>query len=59
LIEVMIHKMQMIQFVSSVNLIQMWLMKVRYKMKNISIQELQHRLESKLIEWMNLKMYMI
>jgi hypothetical protein len=59
LIEVMIYKMLPIQFVSNINLIQMWLMKVTYKMKNTPIQELQHSLESKLIESMNMKMLSI
>jgi hypothetical protein len=52
LIEVMIDEMLPIQFGSSVNLIQMWLMKVIYILKNILIQEFQHSLESRLIEVM-------
>jgi hypothetical protein len=59
LIEVMIYKMLPIQFVSSVNLIQMWLMKVIYNMKNILNKEFQHYLESKLIEVMIHKMLSI
>jgi hypothetical protein len=42
--------------VLSVNLIQMWLMKVSNNVKNILIQEFQHFLESKSIEVMNMKM---
>jgi hypothetical protein len=56
LIQVMIHKMFPIQFVSRVNLIQMWLMKAIYNMKNIWTQEFQHSLESRLIEVMNHEM---
>jgi hypothetical protein len=42
LIQVMIHKMLLIQFVSIVNLIQSWLMKVIHNMKNWMIQEFQY-----------------
>jgi hypothetical protein len=56
LIEVMIQKMQMIQCGSSVNLLQMWLMKAIYTNKNRMNQEFQHCLESGLIEVMNMKM---
>jgi predicted secreted acid phosphatase len=42
-IEVMIHKMPPIQFVSNVNLIQMKLMKVIYNLKNTMIQEFQYQ----------------
>jgi hypothetical protein len=59
LIEVMKMRMHTIQFVSSVHLIQMWLMKVIHNMKNILIQEFQHSLESRLIEMMKHKMQMI
>jgi hypothetical protein len=52
LIEVIIYETQMIQFVSTVNLIQMQLTKVIYNLKNSPIQEFQHSLESKLIEVM-------
>jgi hypothetical protein len=38
-------KMQMIQFVSVVNLIRMKLMKVIYMMKNISNKEFRHWME--------------
>jgi hypothetical protein len=56
LIEAMIHKMLPIQFVSRVNLIQIWLIKVIDILKNILIQEFQHSLESRLIQVMNMKM---
>jgi hypothetical protein len=59
LIEVMKMKMFPIQFASNVNLIQMWLMKVICNMKNVSIQEFQHSLESKLIEVLKMKMFPI
>jgi hypothetical protein len=59
LIVVINLKMLMIHFVSIVNLIQMKLMKVIYKMKSISNKESQHGMESKLIEIMNMKMQMI
>jgi CRISPR/Cas system CSM-associated protein Csm2 small subunit len=59
LIEVMNDKMQMIQFVSIVNLIQMKLMKVIDKMKNISNQEFQQCEESQVIEVMKMKKQMI
>jgi hypothetical protein len=52
-------KMQMIQNVSIVNLIQMKWMKVIYKNKNMTNKEFQHFVESKLIEVMNMKMQMI
>jgi GTPase SAR1 family protein len=42
LIEVMKIKMQMIQFDSIVNLIQMKLMKVSHKIRNMMIQEFQY-----------------
>jgi hypothetical protein len=42
LTEVMIHKMRLIQFVSIVNWIQMTLMKVIHKMKNMKNQESQY-----------------
>jgi hypothetical protein len=56
LIEVMKMKMLPIQFVSSVDLIQMWLMKVICNIKNMLIQEFQHSLELQLIEVMKMKM---
>jgi hypothetical protein len=59
LIEVMKLKMQMIQFVSIVILIQMKSMKVNNNMKNISNKEFQHLMESQLIQVMNMKMQMI
>jgi hypothetical protein len=59
LIEVMIYEMLPIQFVVSVNLIQIGLMKVIHNIKNNMIQEFQHYLESKLIEVVNMKMLMI
>jgi hypothetical protein len=59
LIEVMIHKMLPIRFVSIVNLIQMWLMKVIYNLKNIFFQEVQHCVESKVIEVMKIKILRI
>jgi hypothetical protein len=54
-IEVMKMKMLAIQFVSSVNLIQMKLMKVLYNMKNILIQQFQQSLELRLSEVMTHK----
>jgi hypothetical protein len=59
LIEVMILKMHIIQFVSIVNWIQMKLMKVIHNVKNILNKEFQHWMESKLIEVMIQKMQMI
>jgi hypothetical protein len=59
LIEAMNMKVQMIQFVSIVNLIQMKLIKVIYNMKNMKNQEFQHFSESILIEVMNMKMHLI
>jgi hypothetical protein len=59
LIEVMMMKMQMIQFVSIVNLIQMKLMKVIHNMKNIPNKEFQHCVESQSIEVTNMKMFAI
>jgi hypothetical protein len=59
LIQVMILKMQMIQFVSIVNLIQIKWMKVSNNRKNSSIQEFEQSKESQLIEVMILKMQMI
>jgi hypothetical protein len=47
LIEVKKMKMQMIQFVSISNLIQMKLMEVIYRMKNMLNKEFQHFVESK------------
>jgi hypothetical protein len=52
----MTMKMQTIQFVSSVNMIQMWLMKVIDNSKNSLIQEFQHFVELQLIEVMTMKM---
>jgi hypothetical protein len=52
-------KMQMIQFVSIVNWIQMKLMKLIHMMKNIPNKEFQHCEESQLSEAMNMKMQMI
>jgi hypothetical protein len=52
-------KMQMIQFVSTVNWIQMKLMKVIDKMKNMAIQEFEHSLESIWIQVMKMKMHTI
>jgi hypothetical protein len=49
LIEVMILEMQMIQFDSIVNLIQIKLMKVIHIHKKMMIQEFQHFVELKLI----------
>jgi hypothetical protein len=49
-------KMQMIQFVSIVNLIQMKSMKVIHNKRNMMIQEFQHCMEFQLIEEMNMKM---
>jgi hypothetical protein len=48
-----------IQFVSRVNLIQMWLIKVIYILKNISNERFQYCLESKLIEVMKMKIHPI
>jgi hypothetical protein len=59
LIEVMIHKMPPVQFVSNANLIQMKLMKVIYNVKNLPNKEFQRSLESKLIEVMKMKMFPI
>jgi hypothetical protein len=59
LIEVMKMKMLQIQFVSTVNLIQMRLMKVIHKMKSMMNKEYQHFLELKLIEVMIEKMLAI
>jgi hypothetical protein len=42
LIQVMIYKMLPIQFVSSVNLIQLWSIKVIHNVKNISSPESRH-----------------
>jgi hypothetical protein len=53
--EVMNVKMLPIQFVSTMNLIQMKLMKMVSNCKNISNKEFQHSLESKLIEVMKMK----
>jgi hypothetical protein len=52
-------QIQMIQFVSSVNLIQIWLMKVISSHENIVIQQFRYSLKSKLIEVMNIKMQII
>jgi hypothetical protein len=49
LIEVMTMKMQMTQFVSIVNWIQMIVMKVVDKMNNMMSKEFQHSVESSLI----------
>jgi hypothetical protein len=49
-IELMILKMLLIQFVPIVKAIQMRLMKVGNKMKNILNQEIQYDLESRLIK---------
>jgi hypothetical protein len=49
LIEVMTMKLQMIQFESIVNLIQMKLMKVRNSLRNMMIQEFEHSVEFQLI----------
>jgi NADH:ubiquinone oxidoreductase subunit 3 (subunit A) len=59
LIEVMNMKMQMIQFVSIVNLIQMRLMKVIHKMKNRINEEFEQSKESQLIQVMIHKIQMI
>jgi hypothetical protein len=48
-----------IQFASTLNLIQMKLMKVIHIMKNMMNEEFQHSGESRLIEAMNVKMHMI
>jgi hypothetical protein len=58
LIEVRILKMQMIQFVSRLNLIQIKLMKV-WKMKNMMNREFQHFMELQLIEVGKMKMQKI
>jgi hypothetical protein len=58
-IEVMKIKIQMIQFDSIVNLIQMKLMKVIYIHKNMMIQEFQHVVEFQLSQVMKMKMQMI
>jgi hypothetical protein len=55
---VMKMKMQMIQFVSIVNLIQMKLRKVIHNMKNSMNKEFQHWMESKLIEVMKMDIEM-
>jgi hypothetical protein len=47
--------MQMIEFVTIVNVIQMKLMKVSYNIENSSIPEFQQNLESILIEMMMMK----
>jgi hypothetical protein len=52
-------KMQMIQFVSILNLIQMKLMKCSDNLKNMMNKEFQHFVESQLIEVRNMKMQMI
>jgi hypothetical protein len=59
LIEVMNVKMLPIQFVSSVNVIQMWLIKVIRNLENISNQEFQHYVESRLIDIMIQNMLLI
>jgi hypothetical protein len=59
LIQVMILKMQTIQFALIVNLIQMKSMKVIYTRENMMNQEFQHCLESQLSEVMILKMHSI
>jgi hypothetical protein len=60
LTEVRMMKMQMIQFLSNLNLIQMKLMKVIHRMKNMMNKEFQHFVESQLIEVRNMmKMQMI
>jgi hypothetical protein len=58
LIQVMKHKMQMIQFESIVNLIQLKLMKVFDKMRNMMIQEFQQIAELQLIESMSHRMHL-
>jgi hypothetical protein len=52
-------KMQMIEFVFIVNLIQMKSIEVIYKMKNILNKKFQNCVESQLIEVMKMKMEMI
>jgi hypothetical protein len=56
LIEAMILKMQMIQFVSSSTLMQMRLRKVIDTPENMMNQEFQHFMEEQLIEVMQRKM---
>jgi hypothetical protein len=58
LIEVMDRKMEMIQFVPIVNLIQMKVMKLN-NVKKISNKEFQHWMESQLIKWKNIELQMI
>jgi hypothetical protein len=58
-IEVPDMKMQMIQFVSRLNLIQMKLMKVTYRMKNMMNKEFQHFVGSQLTEVRMMKMHLI
>jgi hypothetical protein len=59
LIEATTGKMQLIQFASSVIVIQMKFMEVICNMKNMMTQEFQHCTESQSIEAMIVKMQMI
>jgi serine/threonine protein kinase len=59
LIEVMNFQMQMIQFVSLVDLIQRIWMKIIHNLKNMMNKQFQNSVESRWIEVMNMKMQMI